>query len=124
MPTVHNDAELDMDAPVAQTAEGDSDYGSDFTPDEENVLNALLQQGLEDDNPNADFKIQLEDQDNDDGGQGIKIPLPSRYRDGLFQKKSTDQVSEYEETLVAKAFRDKRQVSANSQSLNGQLTQC
>ena len=51
-----------------------SDYGSDFTPDEEEILNGLLDQGPNVDNPNLDPEIQLENVEDDQGCQGIKIP--------------------------------------------------
>lgn len=120
-----------MDTSAATGDEnGNSDYGSDFTPDEETLLNGLLQhQGPstghdEDDNPNNEIKIQLEDPDNDTAGQGIKIPLsaflgrdPRRQESGL----QSEQTSKKE--LGDKSH---RLLSANRQSraLHQQVSPC
>lgn len=85
-----------MDTPAATgDVDGNSDYGSDFTPDEETLLNGLVhQQGLppdhEDDNPNTEIKNQLQDPNNDPAGQrGIKIPLTAfTGRDSRGQERS------------------------------------
>ena len=61
--------------PPANDADVLSDYGSDFTPDEEEMLNSLLDQGANIDNPNLDPKIQLENIKDEQNCQGIKVPL-------------------------------------------------
>ena len=106
-----------MDTPAATgDADGNSDYGSDFTPDEESLLTGLLhQQGPpldhEDDNPNDDIKSQLQDLNNDTAGQrGIKIPLSA------FAKRDPRGQESGEQTL-RKELGDNslRSLSANSQ---------
>ena len=66
-----------MDVPVTDQQDGLSDYGSDFTPDEEEVLNALLHQApeqLQDDGPNRDPDILLKDIENEQGPRGARVP--------------------------------------------------
>ena len=64
-----------MDMYVTNPQDGFSDYGSDFTPDEEEILNALLQQTLEqDDGPNTDPDLLLKDIEDEYGPRGAKVP--------------------------------------------------
>ena len=54
---------------------GTSDYGSDFTPDEEKILNALLYPLPEqDDNPNSDSNLVLKDIEDEQGHRGARVP--------------------------------------------------
>lgn len=69
-----NEAEA-MDMPVTDQQDGFSEYGSDFTPDEEEILNALLQQPPEqDDGPNTDPDLLLKDIEDEKGPRGARIP--------------------------------------------------
>lgn len=55
--------------------QGTSDYGSDFTPDEEEILNALLHPVPEqDDNPNSDSNLVLKDIEDEQGHRGARVP--------------------------------------------------
>ena len=55
--------------------QGTSDYGSDFTPDEEEILNALLYPVPEqDDNPNSDSNLVLKDIEDEQGCRGARVP--------------------------------------------------
>ena len=55
-----------MDVIVTEQQDGLSDYGSDFTPDEEEILKGLLQQPpREPDNPITDPDLQLKDIDDE-----------------------------------------------------------
>ena len=72
----NNEAEA-MDMPVTDQQDGLSDYGSDFTPDEEEILNALLQQApeqVQDDGPNGDPDLLLKGIENEKGPRGAKVP--------------------------------------------------
>ncbi len=54
-----------MEGAILEQQDGISDYGSDFTPDEEEILNVLLQQapaGL-----TTDFDLLLKDIEDDEG---------------------------------------------------------
>ena len=54
-----------------------SEYGSDFTPDEEEILKGFLQEpsrlGIAD-NPIRDLELQLEDVEDNEGPYGVKLP--------------------------------------------------
>lgn len=64
-----------MDAPVTDQYDGLSDYGSDFIPDEEDLLNGLLQQVPDQgDNPNTDPDQQGKDVGDNEGPRGAKLP--------------------------------------------------
>ena len=72
----NNEAEA-MDVPVTDQQDGLSDYGSDFTPEEEEILNALLHQAPEqvpDDGPNGDPDLLLKGIGNEEGPRGAKVP--------------------------------------------------
>lgn len=61
--------------PITEQQDGFSDYGSDFTPDEEEILNALLHQTTEqDDGPNRDPDLLLKDIEDEKGPRGAKVP--------------------------------------------------
>ena len=55
-------------------ADAVSDYGSDFTAEEESLLDGLIHAGLATDNPNQDPDIQLKTIEDDEIPQQIKIP--------------------------------------------------
>ena len=58
---IHHEAD-DMEHSVTEQEDGSSDYGSDFNPDEEDLLKSLLQQPpSEADNPIADPDLRLKD---------------------------------------------------------------
>ena len=64
-----------MDTTVADRQDGLSDYGSDFTPDEEEILIALLHQAPEqDDGPNTDPDLLLKDTDDHERPRGARVP--------------------------------------------------
>lgn len=64
-----------MDVLVADHNDGLSDYGSDFSPDEEVILNGLLQQVPDQgDNPNTDPDQQLKDIEGNEGPSGVRVP--------------------------------------------------
>ncbi|KAL9129327.1 MAG: hypothetical protein Q9217_002198 [Psora testacea] len=50
------------------------DYGSDFTPDEEEILAGLLQQGAEVDYPIRYPDLQLKTNEDNEGHRGIRVP--------------------------------------------------
>ena len=62
-----------MDIPVTDQHDGFSDYGSDFTPDEEEILNALLHIP-EDNGPNRDPDLLLKDIEGEEGPRGARVP--------------------------------------------------
>ena len=67
-----------MEVLPACTADEASEYGSDFTPDEEGILNDLLQEPPTSevvDNPIASPELRLEDAEADEGLHGIKLSL-------------------------------------------------
>ncbi|KAL9065013.1 MAG: hypothetical protein Q9161_008505 [Pseudevernia consocians] len=60
--------------PVTDQQDGISDYGSDFTPDEEEILNALLYQTpQQDDGPNRDPDLLLKDIKDEEGPRGARV---------------------------------------------------
>ena len=64
-----------MDIPVTGQQDGFSDYGSDFSPDEEEILNGLLHQTREqDDGPNSDPGLLLHDIKHEEGPRGARVP--------------------------------------------------
>lgn len=76
---------------VTDQQDGFSDYGSDFTPDEEEILRGLLQQVPDpEDNPNADIDLLLRNNQDDEPPRGAKIPR----RLGYEQKGSTSHAPE------------------------------
>ena len=62
-----------MEVEGTDAADGYSDYGSDFTPDEERIVAGLLQPGFEADNPNQDPDLQLKDIEDYEGPRGLRI---------------------------------------------------
>ncbi len=63
-----------MDMPITDQQDGVSEYGSDFTPDEEEILNALLSQSpQQDDGPNRDPDLLLKDIKDEEGPRGAKV---------------------------------------------------
>ncbi|CAD6584099.1 MAG: hypothetical protein ASARMPRED_001595 [Alectoria sarmentosa] len=62
-----------MDMPVTDQQDGFSDYGSDFTPDEEEILNALLHP-KQDDGPNTDPDLLLKNIEDEQGPRGARVP--------------------------------------------------
>ena len=50
-----------------------SDYGSDFTPDEEEILKALLQQPFEPDNPITQADLKLNDVEDAVNPKGARV---------------------------------------------------
>jgi len=67
-----------MEGLVTHRQDAASDYGSDFTPDEEDILNALLKQPPDQppdlDNPNRDTDLLLKDIEEDEGPRGARLP--------------------------------------------------
>lgn len=78
-----------MEDSSAGTADEASEYGSDFTADEEDILNGLLQgpSMLEVvDNPIIFPELQSEDVENEAGAHGVKIPIWFQYAGSSKQK--------------------------------------
>jgi len=70
-----------MEVPFPDQHDRLSDYGSDFTPDEEEILNGLLQQVPDQgDNPNTDPDQQLKDIEDNEGPRGARIPRRLGYQ--------------------------------------------
>ena len=69
-----------MDAPTIEGAEEVSDYGSDFTPDEEEILASLLHHDPELDNPIQDPDLQLKHPEGHEGPHGVRIPRRMEYQ--------------------------------------------
>ena len=64
----------EMESSVDEQEESLSDYGSDFTPDEEEILKGLLQGApSEADNPIADPDLQLKDLKDDFTHKGARV---------------------------------------------------
>lgn len=93
-----NDEADKMGVSVAEQQESFSDYGSDFTPDEEEILTGLLQRApLEPDNPITDPDLQLKDIEDEATPKGARVrtlglehhALPSPTRE---KKRATIQV--------------------------------
>ena len=62
-----------MDIPVTDQHDGFSDYGSDFSAGEEEIINGLLHQNPEqDDDPTRDLLLQ--DIEHEKGPRGAKVP--------------------------------------------------
>lgn len=65
-----------MAADVAERQDGFSDYGSDFTPDEEEILSRFLQQApLEPDNPITDPDLLLKDIEDERTPRGARTRM-------------------------------------------------
>ena len=63
-----------MSVSVAEQQESLSDYGSDFTPDEEEILNDLLQQQPQEHiNPITDQDLQLKDAQDEFAPRGARV---------------------------------------------------
>lgn len=63
-----------MDVSVTEQQERVSDYGSDFTPDEEEILKDLLEQApVELDNPYTDPDLQLKEIEDDKTPRGVRV---------------------------------------------------
>lgn len=63
-----------MAAPIPEQQDGFSDYGSDFTTDEEEILKGLLQQApLESDNPITDPDLQLKELEDEKTPRGARV---------------------------------------------------
>ena len=74
-----------MKVSAIEEQEGFSDYGSDFTPDEEEILKALLQQPFEPDNPITQADLKLNDVEDAVNPKGARI----RRRDWSRQNKAS-----------------------------------
>ena len=62
-----------MDIPVTGQQDGFSDYGSDFSAGEEEIINGLLHQSPErDDDPNSDLLLQ--DIEHEESPRGARVP--------------------------------------------------
>ena len=63
-----------MDIPVTGQQDGLSEYGSDFSIDEEEILNELLHQSpKQDDGPNRDSDLLLQDIEHEEGPRGARV---------------------------------------------------
>ena len=70
-----------MDMPVTGQQDGFSDYGSDFSAGEEEILNGLLHQSPEqDDGPNRDPDLLLQDIVYEEGPRGARVPRRQNYQ--------------------------------------------
>ncbi len=65
-----------MEDGVLEQQDGISDYGSDFTPDEEEILNVLLQQVPVE--STTDLELLLKDIEDDEGPCGARVPRTLR----------------------------------------------
>ena len=67
-----------MDMPGSVQLDAFSDYGSDFAPDEEEILDALLHQTAEQDDqhdaPSRDPDLLLKDIEGEKGPRGARVP--------------------------------------------------
>ena len=64
-----------MDIAVTGQQDGFSDYGSDFSPDEEEILNRLLYHNpKQDDGPVRDPDLILQDIEHEKGPRGARVP--------------------------------------------------
>ena len=64
-----------MEKAVIGQEDGFSDYGSDFSPDQEEILNRLLHQSPEqDDCPISDPGLLLQDIEHEQGPRGARVP--------------------------------------------------
>ena len=98
-----------MDIPVTGQQDGFSDYGSDFTPDEEEILNALLQKTpKQDDGSNKDPDLLLKDTEHERGPRSAKIP---RRQGQQYQEHSPLPLSKTSITIQFDSHNDR---SANS----------
>ena len=70
-----NNASQKMDVSVTDQNDGLSDYGSDFTADEEEILKGLLEQvpSHEANLPEASPNLQLRDIEDDENPRGAKV---------------------------------------------------
>ena len=62
------------DAVEPADAETLSDYGSEFSPEEESILDGLLHAAPQVDNPNQDPNLQVKETEHDEGSHTIKLP--------------------------------------------------
>lgn len=60
-----------MEGAILEQQDGISDYGSDFTPDEEEILNVLLQQAPA--GSTTDLDLLLKDIEDDEGPRGARM---------------------------------------------------
>ena len=90
-PLVNNDEAEAMDEPVSGLQDDLSNYGSDFSSGDEEVLNALLHQTSgQDDCPNRDPVLLLKDIEDQEGPRGARV---LRRRGQNSQEKSLPLVS-------------------------------
>ena len=61
-----------MDGAIFEQQDGISDYGSDFTPDEEEILNGLLQRVPAESVSESD--LLLKDIEENEGPRGARVP--------------------------------------------------
>lgn len=77
-----------MQPAVPQHPDDASDYGSDFTPDEEELLSGLISGAPEPDIPAVLPELRLEDIDEDEGARGARLPLHLSQDDWIHQAPS------------------------------------
>ena len=71
-----------MAMPIISQEDGFSDYGSDFSPDQEEILNRLLHQSPEqDDCPISYPGLQLQDIEHEQGPRGARVPRRQNQQD-------------------------------------------
>lgn len=80
-----------MEVPAADQHDGLSDYGSDFTPDEEEILKGLLQRVPDNgDNPTTDPDQRLKDIEDNEGPRGMRMPRRFGREQFVSENVSTD----------------------------------
>ena len=68
-----NDDTSTMVSPIVGDADGISDYGSDFTPDEEEILNGLLHPEQQDTLEDLDAGLCVKDIEDEESPRGAKV---------------------------------------------------
>ena len=105
-------------------ADGDfSDYGSEFSPEEESILGDLLYKTVPDtDNPNEDLSLQLGNFEEDDRPHEIRIPLYP-FHIGDLPIKNTELSSAAPDSASIESP-GKARAKPKGRSASGHLTRC
>ena len=106
-----------MELSVTDQDDGLSDYGSDFTADEEEILKGLLEQvpSHESNLPEASSSLQLRDIEDDENPRGAKVLRRLGYEERSYDLPEV-QLLEREKRMVTIQIEGDSSLSANGMS--------
>ena len=112
-----NNACVNMELSVTDQDDGLSDYGSDFTADEEEILKGLLEQvpSHESNLPEASSSLQLRDIEDDENPRGAKVLRRLGYEERSYDLPEV-QLLEREKRMVTIQLEGDSSLSANGMS--------